>query len=112
MYQDLLRRRAERQRKRRERLTGETGPTIVQKAKKYSKAFIRWRDAGYPVRSEAEAEEIYRDFCCPCTDFDSKRETCRLCGCGLRPRGTLAKMLRLIVGDVANAMMAKISMAT
>lgn len=115
--QDLLRRRAERQKKRREKLAAEgrsvsAGPTIAQKTKRYSKAFIRWRRAGYPVRPEAEAQEIYETLCCPCTDFDENRKTCSLCGCKLRPRGKLAKMLRLFVGDVGSALAAKTRMAT
>lgn len=114
-HQDVLRRRTARQKERREKLARENppdAPTTVRKIRKYSAAVNRWRKAGCPVRTAAEVEIIYRDLCCPCIDFDKEHETCRLCGCRLRPGGVLVGLLRRFVGEVATALMAKIHMKT
>ena len=114
-YKDVLCRRAARQEARRRRLGIESpldSPTVVRKIRNYSQAVARWRKAGSPTRTEAEVEAIYADLCCPCTDFDKDHETCRLCGCRLRPGGKLARLLRKLVGPVANGLMAKIWMKT
>jgi len=114
---DLLRRRAERQEKRRQRMFRDVrsggGPSLVRKARKYSSAVARWIKAGKPVRSPEEATAIYEGICCPCVDFDDVRETCSLCRCVLKPGGALLTLLaRLLGDDVANGLLAKTYMGT
>ncbi len=62
-----------------------TQPTLADKAKHYAQAVIRWRAAGYPVRSE-ELQEACRLTCqgCPSGQFDLKTETCKVCGCSVK----------------------------
>lgn len=73
-----------------ERLTEETGdPSIIDKAACYSVALARWTAAGFPMRTDEEVREIYETHCNPrdkpCEDF--RNDTCRLCGCPVRPEG-------------------------
>jgi hypothetical protein len=52
----------------------------------YPYELVRWRKAGYPVRSPERIEELFDTVCLPCkyyipiTDIRGK---CGLCGCGL-----------------------------
>jgi len=112
---EFWRRRRERQATKAAKMLGQVarGPGRAEKIRRYSKAVARWVEAGRPVRSPREAQRIYRELCCPCEHFDSKRKTCTLCGCKLAARGMLATAVRALLGDeIGNGLMAKCYMAT
>ena len=89
------------------------GPSIVRKARKYSRAVAKWIKAGRPVRSKIEALAIYEDICCPCDDFDESHRTCNLCRCVLKPGGALLAVLAPILGEEnTNGLLAKTYMGT
>lgn len=62
-----------------------SSPTLADKAKHYAAAVVRWRAAGYPVRSK-ELQEACRLTCrgCPSGQFDPKTEACKVCGCSVK----------------------------
>ena len=61
---------------------------ISKRLIRYGSAIQRWIAAGRPVRSDERVREIFDTLCRPCTHFDAKRQTCRLCGCYVRRSGT------------------------
>lgn len=48
-------------------------------AKHYAAAISRWAAAGFPVREQAEVEQIESELCQPCEHYRDGR--CKRCGC-------------------------------
>jgi hypothetical protein len=51
----------------------------------------RWKDAGRPLRSPQEIQQIHDTYCVPCEEFDGK--ACGKCGCGIKRAGTFLNKL-------------------
>jgi len=73
-------------------------PAVSMQLWLYKDALVRWKKAGYPVRSDAEVAKIHETKCKPCSWYDPKKKRCKGCGC------------RVSVGSVA--VFNKIKMAT
>jgi len=66
-------------------VAGELG--ITERLAHYAVALTRWLAAGRPIRSDAEVAHIHSHYCCPCRDYDARREVCTICGCKTRREG-------------------------
>jgi len=68
------------------------GPTTTQKAFNYAAAVVRWIEAGRPVRSDQETEQII-SICKGCMHYMNNH--CRLCGCRLHGNAALFSKIRM-----------------
>lgn len=92
-------------------------PGIVSQAKHYISAVMRWREAGYPVRTDDEVETIFREKCSCCHLYSEIKGICTHseCGCLVRSPNSskLANAARAIgVTIPIEAMVNKLRMAT
>lgn len=55
-------------------------------AKKWAAALLRWRAAGYPVRTDEEVEYIVW-ICEDCGDYKADEKRCKICRCGVSTGG-------------------------
>jgi len=63
--------------------------TIWQKIDSYEKEHREWVEAGKPLRTNEEIEQIH-NICSECPHFDKaneRRGNCHWCGCQIRMRG-------------------------
>lgn len=58
-----------------------TPPSVWRKGANYTQAWLRWKAAGSPVRSD-EAIAAIRAICQGCEHYDDG--TCKRCGCGVK----------------------------
>ena len=61
----------------------EAPPPVIVQAATFLSAWQRWIAAGSPTRDDAEVDQIFRDYCRSCPDFDGNH-TCTHCGCQVR----------------------------
>jgi hypothetical protein len=61
----------------------ETATTLTFKIVHYLEAIQKWRDAGKPVRPDAEIESILATHCRPCEFFNNGICEHQKCGCTL-----------------------------
>lgn len=73
-------------------------PALSMQLWSYKEALVRWKKAGYPVRTDEEVKEIHEKKCVPCSWYDKDKKRCKGCGC------------RVSAGSVA--VLNKIKMAT
>lgn len=60
-------------------------PSDVKRVWTYAKALTRWAKAGYPVRTNEQAQAIFDTYCKSCEHFNGK--VCRHLNCGCRISG-------------------------
>lgn len=56
-------------------------PALSMQLWSYKEALVRWKKAGYPVRSDAEVKRILETHCKPCSWYDKDKKRCKGCGC-------------------------------
>jgi len=62
----------------------------LEKAKHYASALLKWRKAGYPVRTDDEIAKIV-EICHSCERFNHDKQVCGICGCKVSLRGWAVK---------------------
>lgn len=87
---------------------------IIAKWKGYSKAFKKWRDAGYPERTDEQVDEILLSHCSNCKYLVDHICNHPTCGCHVVNRyGEDATFVgRLVKRMFSAALLNKIRMAT
>ncbi len=66
-------------------------PSVTELAKNYKEERKQWVEAGKPMRTDERILQIYTEKCDPC-DF-RKKSRCGICGCFVKPKGTLFNKL-------------------
>ena len=62
-------------------------PSIPLQLWLYRDALVKWKKAGYPVRTNEEVKEIHEKKCKPCSWYDSDKKRCKGCGCRVTDGG-------------------------
>ena len=57
-------------------------PRLLDKTIHYAASLLKWRKAGYPIRTENEVAEIIK-ICHSCDKFDPEKDVCKICGCSV-----------------------------
>jgi len=69
------------------RLAEETGdPSLLEKAKHYAAALLRWAKAGWPRRTAEEVAACVAT-CESCDHYDHQKQACGKCGCRVSCKG-------------------------
>ena len=56
-------------------------PAVSMQLWLYKEALMRWKKAGFPVRSDQEVQTIHETKCKPCSWYDAEKKRCKGCGC-------------------------------
>jgi len=59
-----------------------TMPNLAERAGHYVQALLKWRAAGYLVRTDEEVAAIVA-VCEACPKWNSGKQSCGICGCGV-----------------------------
>ena len=81
----------------------------IKKVWTYAKALARWAKAGYPIRTQEQAQAIFDTYCKKCEYFNGKM--CRHLNCGCRISGQY-KTPPTLLGQVRKALSDKLTMGT
>lgn len=84
--------------------------TSTAKVKRYVSAVARWVNAGRPVRTDAEVDQILADHCCGCRWFSD--HSCTHSSCGCQVRSVEEERVPVLSRLVPAAMLNKLRMAT
>lgn len=67
-----------------------------RRTKAFLKDLTKWMRAGFPMRTQKQAQAIYEEHCLPCDArvVENGIERCKDCGCPLKQKASLVSKLQ------------------